>query len=268
VTDSTDLGDTMESKKDVKTHVKNVYSSAAKKKSTCCEGSDSCRPAAYSPEDVETLPQSVTSLSMGCGNPVQEACLAPGEVILDLGSGGGIDVFLAAHKVGPTGKVIGLDFSEDMVKAARENAEKIGMNNVEFTLGELENMPVDDSTVDVIISNCVINLSPDKRKVMQEAFRVLKEGGRISVSDKVARDQIPDHVRNDLSLWGGCIAGAVTKEEYTSLLEQAGFSDVSFEEIAPVDPWYLNRPKEEAAIKTTRAEIAQYVYSALIKARK
>ena len=254
----------------IKEHVKKVYSSAAKQQSTCYEGSDlsACRTTAYSPEDVKTLPQSAAALSLGCGNPVKEACLSEGEVVLDLGSGGGIDVFLAAHKVGPTGKAIGIDFSEEMVKKARENAEKIGLKNVEFNQGELEDMPVDDFSVDVIISNCVINLSTDKDKVAHEAFRVLKKGGRLVVSDKVARGDMPRHIKNNLSMWGGCIAGAVTEKEYTSLLTRAGFSHVTVEEIAPVDPWYLSRPKDATDIETTKAEIVKYVYSALIKARK
>ena len=154
-----------------------------------------------------------------------------------------------------------------MVKKARENAQKIGLENVEFTQGELEDMPVDDSTADVIISNCVINLSTDKNRVAQEAFRVLRKGGRFIVSDKVAREDMPDHIKNNLSMWGGCIAGAVTKEDYTALLEKAGFSNITVEEIEPVDPWYLNRPTTSTA-EITEKDIARYVYSALIKAYK
>ena len=253
--------------KAIKDHVKSVYSSAAGRKGTCCEDPSACRETAYSQEDTGGLPSSVTALSMGCGDPVKEACLAAGEVVLDLGSGGGIDVFLAAHKVGETGKAIGIDFSEEMVRTARENAEKIGLKNVEFKIGELEDMPVDSSSVDVIISNCVINLSTNKEEVIQEAFRVLKKGGRLVISDKVAREQMPDHVKNDLSLWGGCIAGAITKQEYTALLKNAGFSDIALEEIAPVDPWYLNRP-DKPLTQVTKEDIAKFVYSALIKAQK
>ncbi len=261
----------MKSKEDIKEHVKTVYSSVAKQKSGCCGENDlsACRTTAYSPEDMKSLPQSAANLSLGCGNPVSEACLAPGEIVLDLGSGGGIDVFLAARKVGPTGKSIGVDFSEEMVKTAQKNAEKIGLKNVEFRLGELEDLPVNDESVDVIISNCVINLSPDKDRVAQEAFRVLKKGGRISFSDKIARENMSDHVRNNLNMWGGCIAGAVTKQDYISMLERVGFSHITVEEIAPVDPWYVNRPKNEPApVEATKEDVTSYVFSALIKARK
>lgn len=261
----------MKSSEDIKEHVRTVYSSVAKQKSTCCGENDlsACRTTAYSPEDMKSLPQSAANLSLGCGNPVSEACLATGEVVLDLGSGGGIDVFLAARRIGPTGKSIGVDFSEEMIKTAQKNAEKIGLTNVEFRVGELEDLPVDDESVDVIISNCVVNLSPDKNRVAREAFRVLKKGGRIAFSDKVARDDMPDHVRNSLNMWGGCIAGALTKQNYILMLERAEFSDITVEKIKPVDPWYVDRPKDEhVPVDATREEVIQYVYSALIKARK
>ena len=165
-------------------------------------------------------------MGLGCGNPTAMASLKPGETVLDLGSGGGIDCFLAASAVGATGKVIGVDMTPDMVSKARENAEKAGVKNVEFRLGEIEHLPVEDSSVDAIISNCVINLSPEKDKVFREAYRVLKPGGRLAVSDIVATAPLPEEVRKDLSLISACVGGAERVESIKKMLEETGFEDV------------------------------------------
>jgi ubiquinone/menaquinone biosynthesis C-methylase UbiE len=168
----------------------------------------------------------VTDISFGCGNPTAIAELSAGEVVLDLGSGGGIDCFLAAKQVGPSGRVIGLDMTPDMVRLARHNAKKVGAGNVEFRYGEIEDMPLPDGLVDVIISNCVINLSPDKDAVFAEAFRVLRPGGRLSVSDIVTRGELPPSVRDRLDAWAGCLAGALDESDYVEKIQRAGFADM------------------------------------------
>jgi arsenite methyltransferase len=168
--------------------------------------------------------------SLGCGNPTAVAQLNPGETVLDLGSGGGIDVLLSAKRVGPEGRAIGLDMTGEMLELARGNAQRAGATNVEFLKGEIENIPLPDSSVDVIISNCVINLSADKRRVLAEAFRVLRSGGRFAVSDVVRRGEMPEEVKRNLELWAGCIAGALEENEYRSFLTEAGFADVTIEE--------------------------------------
>ena len=167
--------------------------------------------------------------SLGCGNPTALAQLSPGEVVLDLGSGGGIDVLLSARRVGPTGKAYGLDMTDEMLALAHENQRKAGVDNVEFLKGEIESIPLPDNTVDVIISNCVINLSADKSRVLREAFRVLKPGGRLAVSDVVVRGEIPPEIRKSVELWVGCIAGAMEENDYKAKLAAAGFEDVSIE---------------------------------------
>ncbi len=166
-------------------------------------------------------------MGLGCGNPTALADLKGGEVAMDLGSGGGIDVFLAANKVGPNGRVIGVDMTEDMVKKANEIAKKNGYKNVEFRLGEIENLPVEDNSVDVIISNCVINLSPDKLRTYQEAYRVLKPGGRILISDLVTEGELPEEIKKNFDAWAECIGGALEKREYLDTIRKAGFRDVS-----------------------------------------
>src|SRR5512146_1331305 len=180
----------------------------------------------YEIPDAAELPPEVTGLSLGCGDPVTLASLQPGQTVLDLGSGGGIDCFLAARQVGPAGRVIGVDMTPDMLEKARANREKLGAENVEFRLGEIEHLPVADSTMDVIISNCVINLSPDKRQVFREAFRVLKPGGRLAVSDIVWKQPVPESVKNDLEAWAGCIAGATPIDELRAELTAAGFGRI------------------------------------------
>ena len=180
----------------------------------------------YSAEELAGLPDNVTDVSLGCGNPTAIAELQPGEVVLDLGSGGGIDCFLAAKKVGPEGKVIGLDMTHDMIKLARRNAKKVGATNVEFRYGEMEDIPLPDESVDAIISNCVINLSPDKDAVFNEAYRVLRPGGRMMVSDIVINGQLPQSIRDSLDAWAGCIAGALDESVYLGKIRAAGFEKV------------------------------------------
>ena len=179
----------------------------------------------YSQSDLSDVPEGA-DLGLGCGNPQAIAALRPGETVLDLGSGGGIDCFLAARQVGEAGKVIGVDMTAEMIDRGRQNAAKAGVRNVEFRLGEIEHLPVPDEAVDVILSNCVINLSPDKPAVFQEAFRVLKRGGRLAISDIVATTPLPESVRNNVELHVGCVAGAATIEQIESMLNSAGFTDI------------------------------------------
>ena len=179
----------------------------------------------YSRDDMDKVPEG-SNLGLGCGTPIALASLKKGEIVLDLGSGAGFDCFLAADKVGPEGKVIGVDMTPEMLEKARENAQKDNINNIEFRLGEIENLPVADGVIDIIISNCVINLSTDKGKVFYEAFRVLKPGGRIMVSDIVLTRELPDIIRENVSAYVGCIAGAVIKEDYLEAIRKAGFTDV------------------------------------------
>jgi arsenite methyltransferase len=191
----------------------------------------------YEGEDLSGLPDSVTDASLGCGNPTAIAGLRPGEVVLDLGSGGGIDCFLAAKQVGPGGRVIGLDMTPDMIKLARRNAKKMGVTNVDFRYGEMEDMPLPDESVDVIISNCVINLSPDKDAVFREAYRVLRAGGRMSISDMVVDGDLPEAIRGRLDAWAACLAGALDEADYLGKMQAAGFEavEVQSRDYADVD---------------------------------
>jgi ubiquinone/menaquinone biosynthesis C-methylase UbiE len=183
----------------------------------------------YGADQKQTLPEKAVLASLGCGNPTALIELKPGEVVLDLGSGGGIDVLLSAQRVGPTGKAYGLDMTDEMLALARENQRQASVSNVEFLKGEIENIPLPDNSVDVILSNCVINLSADKDRVLREAFRVLRPGGRFAVSDVVTRGAVPDAIRKSMTLWVGCIAGALEEKEYLAKLAEAGFSDLSLE---------------------------------------
>src|SRR5882762_3387546 len=195
-------------------------------------GNCGCDPVSsnlYDPAETATLPEGAVLASLGCGNPTTLAELHEGEVVLDLGSGGGIDVLLSAKRVGPTGKAYGLDMTDEMLALARENQRKAGVENVEFLRGEIEAIPLPDSSVDVIISNCVVNLSADKRKVITEAFRVLKPGGRFAVSDVVCRGAVPAEIRRSMELWVGCIAGALEEKEYQEKLGRAGFESIEVE---------------------------------------
>jgi arsenite methyltransferase len=201
----------------------------------------------YSAQELTDLPESVTDVALGCGNPTTIADLKPGEVVLDLGSGGGIDCFLAARQVGPQGRVIGLDMTPEMIKLARQNAKKVGATNVEFRYGEMEDMPIPGESVDVIISNCVINLSPDKDRVFSEAYRVLRPGGRLAVSDIVTYGPLPEVVRNNLEAWAGCVAGALDETAYLDKMRQAGFTEVEVtaRHFAEMEQWAeLGEPPE------------------------
>jgi SAM-dependent methyltransferase len=183
----------------------------------------------YSAEEAAGVPAEALLASLGCGNPTALAQLAPGEVVLDLGSGGGIDVLLSARRVAPGGKAYGLDMTDDMLELARENQRRAGIDNAEFLKGEIENVPLPDGAVDLVISNCVINLSTDKRRVLAEAFRVLKPGGRFAVSDIVLAGELPERVRRSVAAWTGCVAGALTESDYRSLLAEAGFTGIEVE---------------------------------------
>ena len=225
---------------DVHAAVKSKYGAIAKAvghigccaPAACCDG-DPITSDLYSASEIQDLPADAVSASLGCGNPTALVQLGPGETVLDLGSGGGIDVLLSAKRVGPEGKVYGLDMTDEMLALARENQKKAGATNVEFLHGSIEAIPLPDNCVDVVISNCVINLSSDKDAVLREAFRVLKPGGRFAVSDVVVRGDVPADVRRNMELWVGCLAGALEESEYASKLRAAGFADVE------VEPWRI-----------------------------
>jgi SAM-dependent methyltransferase len=250
--------------------------------SSCCGSSASSAACAcnsesqllqiYETPDAINLPADVTGLSLGCGDPITLAELQPGQTVLDLGSGGGIDCFLAARQVGPQGKVIGVDMTPAMLEKARLNKHKLGAENVDFRLGEIEHLPVADASVDVIISNCVINLSPDKPQVLREAYRVLKPGGRLAISDVVTDGPLDDEVRASLSAWAGCVAGAPDRQDYIRFIREAGFAEV---EITPVyfPPEMVEEAMEDLgeellARLTDKGQIQESVFSARIKAVK
>jgi arsenite methyltransferase len=231
----------MKKDSEIKDHVRAEYGQAARQaksgKPSCCgtgsllEG-DALDPITgnlYGADETHGLPAEAIRASFGCGNPTALATIQPGETVLDLGSGGGIDVFLSARRVGSTGKVYGLDMTDEMLALARENQQKAGVTNVEFLKGDIEQIPLPDNSVDLIISNCVINLSPDKDRVLNEAFRVLKPGGRLAVSDIVIRGAMPEEIRHSVELWAGCVAGALEESVYLMKLQQAGFEQISIE---------------------------------------
>jgi SAM-dependent methyltransferase len=230
---------------DLRETVREKYAEAARRaaqgdEGTCC-GETACCGASpetkgdpissnlYSDSETETLPDAAVRASLGCGNPTALAELRPGEVVLDLGSGGGIDVILSARRVGPEGKAYGLDMTDEMLALARKNQADAGVESVEFLKGHIEEIPLPDGSVDVVISNCVINLSADKDRVLAEAFRVLRPGGRFAVSDVVSRGEVPADLRRNVELWVGCVAGALDESEYRSKLERTGFVDVTVE---------------------------------------
>src|SRR3989441_10153705 len=222
---------------DIKEAVKEKYGQTALRvksgRASCCDTDElGCNPITsdlYDAAQMQQIPEEALLASLGCGNPTALAKLNPGEVVLDLGSGGGIDVLLSARRVGPTGKAYGLDMTDEMLALANENKRKAGADNVEFLKGEIEQIPLPDASVDVIISNCVINLSGDKRSVLKEAYRVLKPGGRFAVSDVVVRGDVPAAVRTNMELWLGCVAGALEEAEYRRLLAEAGFEGIGGE---------------------------------------
>jgi SAM-dependent methyltransferase len=221
----------------IKEAVRNKYAEAAKQvaggAAVCCgagrDGGDPITGNLYDESQASALPAEAVQASLGCGNPTALAKLQPGETVLDLGSGGGIDVLLSARRVGPAGKAYGLDMTDQMLELARENQRKAGVENVEFLKGEIENIPLPDNSVDVVISNCVINLSADKGRVLHEAFRVLQPGGRFAVSDVVVRGTVPADIRKNVELWVGCVAGAMEESEYREKLASAGFSEITIE---------------------------------------
>lgn len=254
--------------------VREHYAERIKSNASCCGPSDCCsaESSLYPSELLATLPDGESTVSYGCGDPITLASLQPGQAVLDLGSGAGLDCFFAARKVGETGRVIGVDMTPEMIERARSSAQRLELPNVEFRQGYLENLPVESSTVDVIISNCVINLSPDKAQVFGEAFRVLKPGGRLAVSDIVTDGPLPDAVKQSLSAWAGCVAGAVESAEYIAMMEAVGFTDISITPVffarEDVDS-ALDGMKEVVDLKTiARDDVYRAVYSAKITAFK
>jgi SAM-dependent methyltransferase len=245
---------------EIKKNVREGYAKIAKKTArspkSCCGSSQPTKEISkqigYREEDLASVPAGA-NLGLGCGNPIAFASLKKGETVLDLGSGGGLDCFLAARKVGEKGRVIGVDMTPEMVDKARENARKSRYGNVEFRLGEIENLPVGDNIADIVISNCVINLSPDKARVFREAFRVLKPGGRLMVSDIVLLKKLPAEVEKSVEAYIGCLSGAIMKDKYLSLIREAGFQDVRIMEETRFPVEYMtNDPTAKALIKKTK----------------
>ena len=263
--------------------VKEKYGEAAKraslgKRSACCGTSpasamDGCDPITsnlYGEDEALAVPDAALRASLGCGNPTLLAKLQPGETVLDLGSGGGIDVLLSARRVGATGRAFGLDMTDEMLLLAEENKRKSGLANVEFLKGEIENIPLPENTVDVIVSNCVINLSGDKDRVLQEAFRVLKPGGRLAISDVVVRGEVPQEIRRNMELWVGCVAGALTDDEYREKLQAAGFKSI---EIEPTRVYNIDDAREFLGaagldVDTIASQVEGKFISAFVRAQK
>jgi SAM-dependent methyltransferase len=257
--------------------VREHYAERARKSDPCCgpdSGSACCdtKNVIYADELLAAIPDDIASFSLGCGDPISLAALQPGQSVLDLGSGGGLDCFLAAKKVGESGHVIGVDMTPEMLEKARANAARMNVKNVEFRHGFLEALPVDNNSIDVTISNCVINLSPAKAKVFSEVFRVLKPGGKLAVSDIVTDGPLPDAIKQSLSMWAGCVAGAVDASDYVAMMESAGFTDIS------VTPTFFDKETVDEAIKEvgdqidlmviSQEDLYKTVYSARITARK
>ena len=250
---------------------------ASARESGCCGASvaleSCCDPITanlYDTAEAQMVPEAALKASLGCGNPTALAQLNPGEIVLDLGSGGGIDVLLSARRVGPTGKAYGLDMTDDMLALARENQRKAGVDNVEFLQGEIENIPLPDNSVDVIISNCVINLSADKDRVLREAFRVLKPGGRFAVSDVVVHGEVPAEVRESVLLWVGCIAGALQDTDYAAKLAAAGFEGIDIEptRVHNVEDARVLLTQKGLDVDTLAPQVDGKFWSAFIRARK
>jgi arsenite methyltransferase len=258
-------------KDEIKEIVKEGYGQIAKKAGSCCGPIKSCcgnksvakdisQGIGYAADDLNSLPEGA-NLGLGCGNPIALASLKAGETVLDLGSGGGIDCFLAAQRVGESGRVIGVDMTPEMIDKAKANARRSKYRNIEFRLGEIESLPVDDNSVDVIISNCVINLSPDKPKVFKEAFRVLKPGGRLMVSDIVLLKELPDKLKKSVSAYVGCLSGAIRKDDYLNTLKTAGFKKVRVldENVFPIKYMANDQTAQAAqeALKITAEELSK-----------
>ncbi len=247
-------------KEEIKKVVREGYAKIAKQESSCCVPANSCcgstdlaqdisKSIGYTEEELKAVPEGA-NLGLGCGNPVALASLKEGETVLDLGSGAGFDCFLAADKVGKNGRVIGVDMTPEMVEKARGNARKSNYTNVEFRLGEIENLPVADNSVDIVISNCVINLAPDKRKVFSEAFRVLKPGGRLMISDIVLLKALPDFIKDSIEAYIGCLSGAIMRDEYLEAIKASGFQEVGIvdETSFPIE-CMVNDPTAKAIIE-------------------
>ena len=217
------------------------------KSASCCGGSETAKSVGYNESELKSVPQSAT-VSFGCGNPIALASLKEGETVVDLGAGGGLDCFLAANKVGEKGKIIGVDMTPEMIDKARDNLRKSKHKNVEFRLGEIENLPVADNTADIIISNCVINLSPNKKRVFEEAFRVLKKNGRLMISDIVLLKELPDFIKRNMYAYIECVSGAIMKDEYLKLIRDAGFDRVEIVEETsfPVDDYFCDEASKKA----------------------
>jgi arsenite methyltransferase len=258
---------------EIRQAIRNRYGEIARQENSGCGCSAPSSCCGTNPEPIEKMSQAFgytrsqidsvpegANMGLGCGNPQAIAALKPGETVLDLGSGGGFDCFLAARSVGDSGRVIGVDMTADMVGKARQNANKVGVKNVEFRLGEIEHLPVADGSVDVIVSNCVINLSPEKINVFREAFRVLKPGGRLAILDVVALQTLPEKIKNDLSLISGCVGGTEKIEDIARMLQEAGFRDINIQPKAEsrqfIQEWFPGR------------NIEDYVASATIEAKK
>jgi ubiquinone/menaquinone biosynthesis C-methylase UbiE len=266
----------MATQQDIKQEVRKRYGKAARKAQEasgggCCGSVDDSviTSSLYTSDELQHLPNEAVVASLGCGNPVAVADLHEGETVLDLGSGGGIDVLLSARRVGPQGKAYGLDMTDEMLELARQNAAKAGVSNVEFLKGEMEDIPLPDGTVDVIISNCVVNLSPDKDAVLKQAFRVLKPGGRIAIADIVTRQDLPEPVKESVAAWTGCIAGALAEDDYRAKLAAAGFDDVQIES-------FREYTAQDAVAGGLGKNLGEYagkdggigIFSAVVRARK
>ncbi len=265
----------MAAPQEIKQEVRKRYGKAAKRareksaSAGCCGSDDSISSNLYATDDLQHLPNEAVIASLGCGNPVAVADLHEGETVLDLGSGGGIDVLLSARRVGSRGKAYGLDMTDEMLELARANAAKAGVTNVEFLKGEMEDIPLPDDTVDVIISNCVVNLSPDKDAVIKQAFRVLKPGGRIAIADIVTRQDLPTPVKDSMAAWTGCIAGALAEDDYRVKLADAGFEDIAIESFRE----YTADDAEAGGLGKDLREFANAdggvgIFSAVVRARK
>jgi SAM-dependent methyltransferase len=254
--------------------VREHYAERIKNDASCCGAGNCCDTtnSLYPEQLLTTVPSEVTSTSYGCGDPITLASLQPGQTVLDLGSGAGLDCILAAQKVGETGHVIGVDMTPEMIERAKRNVKKVNLKNVEFRHGYLENLPVENNTADVIISNCVINLAPDKAKVFNEAFRVLKPGGKLAVSDIVTDGPLPETIKQSLSAWAGCVAGTVEVKDYIHMMESVGFTNIS------VTPVFFDKETVDSALadmgdvaelKTiSRDDVYKVVYSTKITAYK
>ena len=262
--------------------VREFYADRIKNSASCCgpvrqaqdSASNCCAPnnILYPEQVLTSVPSDIANTSYGCGDPITLASLKPGQTVLDLGSGAGLDCILAAQKVGETGHVIGVDMTPEMIERAQANVKKLNLKNVEFRHGYLESLPIENNAVDVIISNCVINLSPDKKKVFNEAFRVLAPGGKLAVSDIVTAGPLPEPIKQSLSAWAGCVAGAVEAEDYIDMMKSVGFTDVS------VTPVFFDRETVDAALadmgdtldlsSISREDVYKAVYSAKITAYK